>query len=267
MADVEAGGDGKHDDDQGRRQGGVQGDELLEILGAAAGNGRRGDDGDCRHDDPGQSREPGHAKPVQDKGGGAARFGVARHQFGIGETHQRGQHARHQKRDRGGHAGAACDLADENVDAGTDDGAKAVHQQDEEAERPAQAGPRLAGHDRTRLTRPRAFSGQPEPFDRRYVVPGRGAVRNAMPGVGQGTQQRHGATNLGLRWGQQAPRARCGARPMRRHRALRRAAPKTLFAAIESIQSGRKVPYPSGSNLAVKWRKLGGSQAMRYPGR
>ena len=43
--------------------------------------------------------------------------------------------------------------------------------------------------------------------------------------TGKDAQRRHGAKGPGLRWGKSAPRVRCDARPMPRHRASRRDEP------------------------------------------
>ncbi|MEE9251343.1 MAG: hypothetical protein V3U93_09515, partial [Alphaproteobacteria bacterium] len=56
---------------------------------------------------------------------------------------------------------------------------------------------------------------------------------------GKDAQRRHGAKGPGLRWGKSAPRVRCDARPMLKHRASRRACPENRFAAIKLIQFGR----------------------------
>ncbi|MEE9249820.1 MAG: hypothetical protein V3U93_01675, partial [Alphaproteobacteria bacterium] len=58
-------------------------------------------------------------------------------------------------------------------------------------------------------------------------------------GIGKDAQRRHGAKAPGLRWGKSAPRVRCDARPMLRHRASRRAYPENRFASIKLIQFGR----------------------------
>jgi hypothetical protein len=69
----------------------------------------------------------------------------------------------------------------------------------------------------------RALSDQMEPFDRDYFTPWLGALRMAMPSIGKDAQRRHGVKEPGLRWGVWAPRLRCGACPMREHRAAHRA--------------------------------------------
>jgi len=48
-----------------------------------------------------------------------------------------------------------------------------------------------------------------------------------------GLQRRGRAKDRGLRWAKSAPRVRCGAGPMRRHRASRRACPDEPISSHE----------------------------------
>ncbi|MBT4711620.1 MAG: hypothetical protein HOB82_08865 [Alphaproteobacteria bacterium] len=72
-----------------------------------------------------------------------------------------------------------------------------------------------------------------KPFDRNNFALWIGALLMAMRHIGKEAQQRHGAKESGLRWGQSAPRVRCGSHPMAAHRASRRACPESRFAAIK----------------------------------
>ena len=81
-----------------------------------------------------------------------------------------------------------------------------------------------------------------KPFDRTYFAPWNqcesllrsiGALLMAMQHIGEEAQQRHGAKESNLRWGQSAPRVRYDARVMAPHRASRRAFPESRFAAIK----------------------------------
>jgi len=60
-------------------------------------------------------------------------------------------------------------------------------------------------------------------FDRDYFTPWLGALRMAMPRIGKEAQRRYGVKEPGLRWVVAAPRLRCGACPMRKHRTAHRA--------------------------------------------
>jgi len=80
-----------------------------------------------------------------------------------------------------------------------------------------------------------------KPFDRNNfalwhgesLLRSTGALSMAMLHIGKEVQQRHGAKESGLRWGQSAHRVRCNARPMAPHSASRRVCPESRFAAIK----------------------------------
>ena len=57
--------------------------------------------------------------------------------------------------------------------------------------------------------------------------------------------RRFGVKAPGLWWGKSAPRVRCGAFPMRRHRASFRACPENRFVPIKLILPSRIVLWPS----------------------
>ena len=81
------------------------------------------------------------------------------------------------------------------------------------------------------------------PFDRSYFASWPDALLLAMRHIGEEAQRRRGAKEPGRRWGKSAPRVRCDARPMARHRASRRGpavgGPENRFAAIREQIAGR----------------------------
>jgi hypothetical protein len=82
-------------------------------------------------------------------GDGARGLGQARHELGIGKAGERRKHAGREKRERRRHPGLGRDGAHQHVDAGADDDADAVEEQQPKAERAAKRQ-RLVGRERGR---------------------------------------------------------------------------------------------------------------------